>query len=135
MEPKFTKGPVSVEYDNSDCSAGGKWFNVGPAKVHESYNCGPEREAVWRANANLIAAAFNAATEMEELGYDGQKAIEALPEFAKTLVSVRADYVRHLRREAEIAFPYRDDVPDNWEKNSRTLPVIDALLAKARGET
>jgi len=46
------------------------------------------------ANARLIAAAFNAATAVEALGYDGQDAIEKLPEMVEALaafVGIAAD--------------------------------------------
>ena len=37
------------------------------------------------ANADLIVAAFNAATTAENIGYDGQAAVEALPELLRVL--------------------------------------------------
>jgi len=37
-------------------------------------------EGDWRANARLIAAAGTAAQQAKEMGYDPQKAVEALPE-------------------------------------------------------
>ena len=44
-----------------------------------AYSMGLPREEVL-ANAHLIAHAFNAATTAEDMGYDGQAAVEALPE-------------------------------------------------------
>ena len=38
-----------------------------------------------KANASLIAAAFNAATEAEDMGYDGLEAVRALPELLREL--------------------------------------------------
>jgi hypothetical protein len=40
------------------------------------------------ANAELIVAAFNAAQKAKEMGYDPQKAVEALPELLEALRAV-----------------------------------------------
>jgi len=54
---KFTHGPWNPEYDNSDSSAGGWWYRVGPAEVWASYRCSPDEEARVEADARLIAMA------------------------------------------------------------------------------
>ena len=43
------------------------------------------------ANASLIAAAFNAATEIEDVGYDGLEAMRALVKMIELLVVIRHD--------------------------------------------
>jgi hypothetical protein len=40
------------------------------------------------ANADLIVAAFNAAQEAKEMGYDAQKAVEALPDLLTVLEDI-----------------------------------------------
>ena len=47
------------------------------------------------ANANLIVAAFNAATTAEDMGYDGQAAVEALPELLRALWRVGHEPIGH----------------------------------------
>ena len=47
---------------------------------------------VVEANASLIAAAFNAATEVEDMGYNGLEAVKALPEILQALDFVIAQY-------------------------------------------
>ena len=42
-------------------------------------------------NAELIVAAFNAATECESLGYDGIEAVKALPELLDLICSIEND--------------------------------------------
>jgi len=63
--------------------------------VEEAY--GKRTQAVVDAQARLVAAAGNAATQVEQLGYDGQAAIETLPELLdalKLLVEMENDPIR-----------------------------------------
>ena len=57
---QHTPTPWTVEYDNSDESDGGQWFNIGPATVWYSYRSPPEVEARAKTDAEFIARACNA---------------------------------------------------------------------------
>lgn len=73
----FTRGPVQDTYGTVTNDK-----NRIIAEVHRSQRPilnGRERGA----NASLIAAAFNAATEVEDMGYNGLEAVRALPEILK----------------------------------------------------
>ena len=54
---EYTSGPWEIEYDNSDHSGGGQWYNVGPAEIHYPYMSSEGVEATALADANLIASA------------------------------------------------------------------------------
>ena len=55
-----------------------------------AFTCDPRDEGAEsseeKANADLIAAAFNSATEVEDMGLDGLEAVRMLP---KTLIALR----------------------------------------------
>ena len=89
---KFTREPVVLETVKTSC---GVCHKIGPfpwTDTEKNHACiyvddrmawkhGPELEA----NAHLIVAAFNAATAAENMGYDGQAAVEALPKLLEML--------------------------------------------------
>lgn len=75
---------------------------------------------VVEANASLIAAAFNAATEVEDMGYNGLEAVKALPEILQALDFVIAQY--------EL-----DPILGPLTRKARALP-IHTLLARIKGE-
>lgn len=52
-----TQAPWKIEYDNSDQSSGGQWFDVGPARVWYPYRSPLNVVDQAKADANLIAAA------------------------------------------------------------------------------
>lgn len=109
---RFTRGPVEPCYDNND--NGAQWFDVGPCTVP----CGGTPYATAcdtaRYDASLIASAFNAATTCEDMGYDGEACVKALPELVEL---------------AEFAAP-RYGVPD-WEREA-ALEKIAELVTKCR---
>ncbi len=74
-------------------------------------------------DAALIAAAGTAAHNCEAIGYDGQAAIEALPELLVALDAARRHVVETLH------------VPE-WHPigHCPVLDQVEAALAKARGE-
>jgi len=131
MKAKFTKGPVEIDpraqfnvrqagTDRSIASAGGYTTNVAGSK-HITENV---------ANANLIAAAFNAATDMEELGCDGQASIETLKEMYE-----KATDVLTFTTETPGA-TLKDGVFDGvFMVRGDWLTALCSVLAKARGET
>jgi len=78
------------------------------------------------ANARLIAAAFNAATKLEALGYDGQAAIEGMVEAYKALKGLIAGIDQWNEEVKKITGRYADY---SWI----TLEEGRAILTKARG--
>ena len=101
---KFTRGPVATSEYYSDATtildAGGFAFadaetcaimenygerlNIGHWADCELSHRDVDREEQ-RANASLIASAFNAATACEDMGYDGEACVKALPELVESL--------------------------------------------------
>jgi hypothetical protein len=88
----FTRGPVVIVQ-------GDEWTHDvatnGPEGLWIVASANGRRDEV-KANKALIAAAFNAATEVEEMGYDGQEAIEMLPALIKSvnrLVASHKDFM------------------------------------------
>lgn len=78
---KFTKGPATVEASTH----GALWVESDTADIADYYQQTDNDGEIYvkanaAANAELHVAAINAATRAEEMGFDGQAAIEALPE-------------------------------------------------------
>ena len=85
--------------------------------------CGVRGErAVAEPNSELIATAFNAATAAEDMGYDGQAAVEKLPELLALVVGIR-DAIDFTGNTFELA----DDVLCLEDK---VKAVLTALRAK-----
>ena len=77
---KWTRGPVQTEPGNFIVSES--------AGIIAEVPCCSGNEA----DVDFIAAAFNAATALEDQGYDGLKAIKALPKIVEALKSVVTQY-------------------------------------------
>jgi len=133
MEAKFTKGPVTIE--QVGCGVSGFIYariigagrSLACAGVYQSdkHNRKTRKDEQAMADACLIAAAFNAATEMEELGCDGQASIETLKEMY--------DLLEQLTGEFQVVLSSGEGRGVEWfEKRIRR---IEKKLAKARGET
>jgi len=85
----------------------------------------PGKEVI--ANARLIAAAGTAAQGAREMGYDPQKAVEALPDLLARLVQIRSKLsASSLRREICV-----DD--SMKEKVDEAVDLADDALASAEG--
>lgn len=80
---KFTDGPYVCEQDGHygvqpRLFGGGRLIAVfGNTETH--------RQDCWDADALLSFAAFNAATRLEDVGFDAQRTIERLPEIMEAL--------------------------------------------------
>jgi len=103
---------------------------VGPSHKEKSvcfipWDLHPIARPEARANARLIAAAGTAATKAEELFFDGQKAIEALPELLAVLM-LAAQFIEN---GIEIG---RINIHPQDSSAQQTLPAIRAAIAKAR---
>ena len=74
-----------------------------------AFTCDPRDEGTEsveeKANASLIAAAFNAATEVEDMGYDGMEAVKAVPE----MVAALADVLGCIESTGQLAHMYHDN--------------------------
>jgi hypothetical protein len=55
------------------------------AEMNRTANDHTDFPGHWKANAGLIAAAGTAAQEAKDMGYDAQKAVEALPKILEAL--------------------------------------------------
>jgi hypothetical protein len=87
---KFTRGPCVFDDISRPNETDGLGYIYtadrgcgGPTLAHTGDSDLPAAEN--RANAALYAAAHNAATIAEDFGYDGQAAVEALPEILRGL--------------------------------------------------
>jgi len=84
----FTRGPVEVVSEWKE-ELGVDHIWIGPKDWHTricrvvTYQGEVDQQY---ANASLIAAAFNSATKVEEMNFDGQKAIEELPNMVGALL-------------------------------------------------
>jgi hypothetical protein len=78
-----TPGPWEVNHDGPCPSVHAKDSSDSIAAVLLSADPSSDRDV--EANARLIAAAGTAAQEAREMGYDAQKAVEALPELIDEL--------------------------------------------------
>ena len=118
---EFTKGPVKT----TTCAD--YWVEHGNplTKADRDFNgiahCGDirwpnheTRQHEWAANARLVEAAFNAATAAEALGYDGQDAIEKLPEMVEVLNAAR-EFI-----EAEYRDPAAEEFGEWLAKDARS---------------
>lgn len=79
---KFTRGPCRVEETGQWPKTNhfyGIYCDTGTGQIAKIEGMGNEP----KANAELFAAAINAATRCAELGCDGQACIEALPELVE----------------------------------------------------
>ena len=100
---KWTRGPV---WDESGVihAKGPKWTEYYHSCIHPVH---VETEA----DAALVVAAFNAATACEDMDYDGEACVNALPELVKIL---------------EWAMPF---TPNDGTIRTNAL----AIMAKCRG--
>lgn len=73
---KWTRGPIST----------------AEVVLYDDVKAEKEIDAEDQANVSLIAAAFNAATALEDQGYDGMETIKALPEIVEALRLVTYHY-------------------------------------------
>ncbi len=104
---------VSLATDKAGGVQVDKWW------VAEIVNDMEGGESTIKANASLIVAAFNAATEVEDIGFDGLEALKALPEMVRTLEAI----------EPQLAAPdFRTGL--EW-----SLGLIRAILARLKGES
>lgn len=86
---KWTRGPVSTTFSDDSCGEG---YIIGPCDnvIIFGGGCFGEQRGVKRPeDASLIASAFNAATACEDMGYDGEACVKALPELVSALNMVR----------------------------------------------
>ena len=68
----------------------GEELHIGEVYQYQNHN-NKEANGAALANGDLILAARAAATACEELGYDGQSSIEALPDLLTALETVMSD--------------------------------------------
>jgi len=91
MERKgiFTRGPVATTFSDG---SGGCGYIIGPGDDvivwggEDDWGC--QRGVKRPEDASLIASAFNAATTCEDMGYDGEACVKALPELVESLVAL-----------------------------------------------
>lgn len=144
-QTKFTRGPVTprIEYYHGSKEPMGlpSIYSSGAGlHVCKLLNCNGAIES----NGELIAAAFNSATECEDAGFDGIAAVRALPQL-----------LQELRSAFLLAHPCPDcgtielldsgfarcsccDAPWDWNQVAQVRPVwanARATLATARGES
>lgn len=100
---KWTKGPVTVGFSDGSGKDGyivGQNDIVIVSGIEDSYGirAGVKREA----DSSLIASAFNAATTCEDMGYDGEACVKALPELVELaeIVAMRYGTPEWERRES-----------------------------------
>lgn len=102
----FTKGPGLAHVADPDDGYGAARYRVSGQEYVLAVILGDVAELNSEANAALVAAAFTAATTAEDMGYDGQAAVEALPELLRALDEIASgalwggpakDHVRFIR--------------------------------------
>ena len=121
MEPKFTKGPVEIDpRAEFNVRQAGTTRSIASTGGYSTNTDSGEHRVENARNARLIVAAFNSATEMAEIGCDGQASIEALKEMYEAL-------------EGLIALN-RSPGPSPVGEVVKRLDAAEAALAKARGE-
>ena len=95
---KFSRGPCEV-WGEDEPTAGVPALEIGRGEfgtpscksicyVNSTLDAAADKFSLTpedRANASLSVAAFNAATAAEDMGYDGQAAVEALPKLLEML--------------------------------------------------
>lgn len=96
-QTKFTRGPVKIGHTITDSNKPMivlRGLNGDGDKVYDAMVEGPNYAIAGvggvgydecLANSQLIVAAFNSATACADMGYDGIKAVEALPELIRAI--------------------------------------------------
>ena len=84
---KFTRGPVGVYVEDGGNLGEFVWVaDVNAPELDDNPVCLLHGDSEQRkADSSLIASAFNAATACEDMGYDGEACVNALPELVEAL--------------------------------------------------
>lgn len=100
-QAKFTRGPVKIGHTITDDNKPMivlRGFNGDGNKVYDAMIEGPDYAIAGvggvgydecLANSQLIVAAFNSATAAQDMGFDGIKAVEALPGLLKVIQGIQ----------------------------------------------
>lgn len=81
----FTRGPVRYQPVEGEEHLAGEIITINNDPICRMYGV-EVRE--FDGNVATIVNAFNSATKAEEMGFDGQKAIEMLPELIKAMYTI-----------------------------------------------
>lgn len=84
---KFTRGPLAEWRSGSDLCVSSVQNHNFVATVGSAIADEPDAACI-RADARMIIAAFNAATTCEDMGYDGEACVRALPELVAALANL-----------------------------------------------
>lgn len=139
-KPRPTRGPVKIDISTEICLGLPMtryrlyWTSdYGPSEIPLSDVNGKTPQA--EANADLICAAFNAATEAADLGYDPIEAVRALPKVLTALWDLleALDYAKtNCKPRGAVGRFFFEVGPDDHDHGMTTL--ARAALAAARGE-
>jgi len=123
---KFTRGPVATSFSDG---SGGDGYIIAPGDDvivwggNDDWGC--QRGVGRPEDSSLIASAFNAATACEDMGYDGEACVKALPELVQMIMDAVAQCTQAIR-----ILPYDEGCQ---AIDDEIRPMLRDILAKCWG--